>query len=272
MAETHASLCYGKAYFTDVVNRGLEICRLSCGGHGFGEYSGLPSICKEFSANVTYEGENSVMYLQVARYVMKSFKASVIKKKRDLLNTVKYLNSIDYYRASKCTVPEGRPDLWTIEEVRLLLGKSVCHLIDYVYERQLLNEGGSKQVTNDKIVGIRLIELAIAHCVYNTYACFEETVVKLPDERIKKLLFELCMLYGIGNILARPNYLAESSGIEPHHLESLRARMQTLLKALRPHVIGLVDGFGLPDSCLRSPLTTAAQPYEVPNTLSSGRT
>jgi hypothetical protein len=54
----------------------------------------MPSICKDFAANVTYEGENSVMYLQVVRYVMKSYKASVIKKKRDLLNTVKYLNSI----------------------------------------------------------------------------------------------------------------------------------------------------------------------------------
>jgi predicted nuclease of restriction endonuclease-like RecB superfamily len=55
------------------------------------------------------------MYIQVARYVMKSYKASVIKKKRNLMNTVKYLNSIEYYRNNKCLVPENRPELWTIE-------------------------------------------------------------------------------------------------------------------------------------------------------------
>lgn len=115
MNETHAALCYGKAYFSEVAARGMEICRLSMGGHGFAEYSGLPSLIKEYTPNVTHEGENSIMYLQVARYVMKSFKASVIKKKRDLLNTVKYINSIEFYRNNKCSVPEGRGDLWTIE-------------------------------------------------------------------------------------------------------------------------------------------------------------
>jgi acyl-CoA oxidase len=79
----------------------------------------------------------------------------------------------------------------------------------------------------------------------------------MPDEHIKNILFGLCMVYGISNIIARSNFLIESAGIEPHHLESLRARLQSLLKSLRPHVMGLVDGFGLPDSCLRSALVTS---------------
>lgn len=52
--------------------RDLEICRLACGGHGFSHYSGMPSLVQTYSANVTYEGENTVMYLQVARYLMKA--------------------------------------------------------------------------------------------------------------------------------------------------------------------------------------------------------
>lgn len=73
MAETHATLCSGKAYSSDVVHRGLEICRLSCGGHGFSQYSGLPAIVADYAGNITYEGENTVMQLQAARYVLKCF-------------------------------------------------------------------------------------------------------------------------------------------------------------------------------------------------------
>jgi acyl-CoA oxidase len=64
-----------------VTVRGLEISRLACGGHGFSQYSGLPSIIKEYSPNITHEGENTVMYLQVARYIIKCFDNSIVKKK-----------------------------------------------------------------------------------------------------------------------------------------------------------------------------------------------
>lgn len=49
MAETHNCLCLGKALSTDITIRDIEICRLACGGHGFSQYSGLPSLLTEFS-------------------------------------------------------------------------------------------------------------------------------------------------------------------------------------------------------------------------------
>lgn len=72
MKETHNCLCVAKALFTELCLRGMEICRLACGGHGFSQYSGLPHIIQQFSPNVTLEGENTVLYLQLARYVMKA--------------------------------------------------------------------------------------------------------------------------------------------------------------------------------------------------------
>ena len=44
MAECHACLCYSKAYYTDEIERGFEILRRACGGHGFSHYSGLPNL------------------------------------------------------------------------------------------------------------------------------------------------------------------------------------------------------------------------------------
>uniref|UniRef100_A0A182ERS4 ACOX domain-containing protein n=1 Tax=Onchocerca ochengi TaxID=42157 RepID=A0A182ERS4_ONCOC len=53
---------------------GIEQCRLACGGHGFSLASALPEIYSFAVAGCTYEGENIVMLLQVARFLMKTVK------------------------------------------------------------------------------------------------------------------------------------------------------------------------------------------------------
>ena len=47
--------------------RHAEICRLACGGHGYLLYSGLPGLYTALNAGCTYEGDNDVLFLQVAR-------------------------------------------------------------------------------------------------------------------------------------------------------------------------------------------------------------
>ena len=44
-----------------------QTCRRRCGGHGYSVFSGIPMIYKWATAGQTYEGENTVMWLQTAR-------------------------------------------------------------------------------------------------------------------------------------------------------------------------------------------------------------
>lgn len=68
---THALLAGGKAYSSYFVLKSAEWSRLSCGGHGFAHYSGMPAIYLESAPNVqqmlifkvTLEGENQIMFL-----------------------------------------------------------------------------------------------------------------------------------------------------------------------------------------------------------------
>lgn len=41
---------------------------MACGGHGYSRCSGIPDIYVTFTPSCTYEGENTVMMLQTARY------------------------------------------------------------------------------------------------------------------------------------------------------------------------------------------------------------
>jgi acyl-CoA oxidase len=46
---------------------GIEVARRTCGGHGYSALSGLPRLFASYVQNVTWEGDNNVLYLQVGR-------------------------------------------------------------------------------------------------------------------------------------------------------------------------------------------------------------
>ena len=56
----HLSSGY-KAVYTRLAKDGMEIVRQSCGGAGFSQYSGIPTLCEEYAPNVTFEGDNTLM-------------------------------------------------------------------------------------------------------------------------------------------------------------------------------------------------------------------
>lgn len=54
----------------------IEECRFACGGHGYMTSSSFPNIYGTLTAAVTYEGENTVLLLQTARYVCEDQKST----------------------------------------------------------------------------------------------------------------------------------------------------------------------------------------------------
>ena len=66
----------------------------ACGGHGFSYYSGLPHLMNDTFADMILEGENSIMALQVARFLLKCARL-VFKGTPELLKgSVKYISKI----------------------------------------------------------------------------------------------------------------------------------------------------------------------------------
>lgn len=61
-----------KACFTRITYDGIDLIRQSCGGAGFSAFSGLPLIQSDFAPNTTLEGDNTVMFQQVAKLIFKT--------------------------------------------------------------------------------------------------------------------------------------------------------------------------------------------------------
>lgn len=69
--------CCLKAVASSDGATGIEQLRLACGGHGYMDASNLPGTYGLVTAVCTYEGENTVLLLQTARYLMKAWRQAV---------------------------------------------------------------------------------------------------------------------------------------------------------------------------------------------------
>lgn len=89
LPEMHALSCCLKAICSTDAAAGVEICRMSCGGHGYMDSSNFPTIYGMATAACTYEGENTVMLLQTSRYLVKMYAQALAGEK--LAPTIAYL-------------------------------------------------------------------------------------------------------------------------------------------------------------------------------------
>lgn len=69
-------------------------------------------------------------------------------------------------------------------------------------------------------------------------------------------------MFGVNFLLSHINPAAEGGFISSAQTRSLFDLKEALLKKLRPDLIGIVDGFGIPDKFIRSALISG-NPYEV---------
>lgn len=69
LADLHATSCGLKALASTTAAEGLEMCRRTCGGHGYSSFSGIGSWYADYLPTITWEGDNYMLTQQVARYV-----------------------------------------------------------------------------------------------------------------------------------------------------------------------------------------------------------
>lgn len=91
LPELHAIACCLKAVCTNEATQAVQTCRLSCGGHGYLNSSGFNDIYGSVTAAQTYEGENTVLFLQTARYLIKAWNQA--QTGEQLTPTVAYLKN-----------------------------------------------------------------------------------------------------------------------------------------------------------------------------------
>ncbi|XP_048781300.2 peroxisomal acyl-coenzyme A oxidase 1-like [Ostrea edulis] len=243
--QLHA-VCAGlKAFSTWDCTAGIETCRLCCGGHGYSHASGLPKLYVFYTPGCTYEGENNVMMLQVARFLMKIYPD--IKKGAMLHKFVQHLG-VDLSQKS-CMTEEVTIDclVKAYEHRAARLVKEAASQIE-----NLQRSGKSRQSAWNASTVV-LTWAAKAYCHTFVVRTFCDTVSNADvDKHTKDVLIVLCKLYAVHGIVENLGEFIQDGFLSPRQVSILQTKLAELLAELRPNVVALVDAFDYPDRVLDS--------------------
>ncbi|KAM9770017.1 peroxisomal acyl-coenzyme A oxidase 1 isoform 1-T1 [Menidia menidia] len=255
LPELHALSAGLKAFTTWETNSGIEVCRMSCGGHGYSRSSALPDIYVEFTPTCTYEGENTVMMLQTARYLVKSYRQA--KEGQQLSGIVSYLNESQHRRLQPQAVA-ARPtvvdinDLNSLVEVYKLRAAILVEMAAKSIQQELQRRKSQEDAWNSS--AIDLVRASDAHCHYVVVKVFAEKLGEISDTAIHSVLSTLTLLYTMNGIAKNSGDFLQAGLLSVPQVLQVSIRIKELLSQLRPNAVALVDAFDIHDKKLNSVL------------------
>eukprot|EP00069_Balaena_mysticetus_P007714 bmy_19372T0 len=282
----HCTLCFNlhalsagmKALVSDFCMQGAELCRRACGGHGYSKLSGLPSLVTRVTASCTYEGENTVLYLQTARFLVKSYlQAQESTSQRSLPQSVAYLTAPHLARCPAQKVADFlHPELYTTAWAHVAARQpgNKCHpslphlfkkqnlfslafrlIKDSVHHLQTLMQSGADRHEAWNQTTVIHLQATKAHLYYVTVKIFTEALEKLENQpAIQQVLKRLCDLYALHGIMTNTGDFLHDGFLSGAQIDMARKAYLDLLLLIRKDAILLTDAFDFTDQCLNSAL------------------
>ncbi|XP_036610462.1 peroxisomal acyl-coenzyme A oxidase 1 isoform X1 [Trichosurus vulpecula] len=255
LPELHALTAGLKAFTSWTANSGIEACRMACGGHGYSHCSGLPNIYVTFTPACTFEGENTVMMLQTARFLMKSY--DQVHSGKLVGGTMSYLNDLVSQRiqpqqvaAWPAVVDINSPDS-LVEAYKRRAARLVETAARNLQAEMKLRK--SKDVAWN-LTSVDLVRASEAHCHYVVVKLFAGNLSKIEDKSIQTVLKNLCLLYALYGISQNSGDFLQGGILTESQLTQVNQRVKELLMIIRPDSAALVDAFDYQDFTLGSVL------------------
>lgn len=242
LASLHAISCCLKAVCTNETTEAVHNLRLACGGHGFLVSSGFSDIFKFVTAAQTYEGVNTVLLLQTARYLIKSWGQAL--KGESLPASVAYLTK--YVNGS-----QRKPWNGSLESILEAFEAAAAGKLALAFKhlQKRMKNHTLEEATN--LTGNELTKVAEMHCyVYLLQSALTsfKTAIKSASPALGQVLSDVLELYFIDTTLHLLGFLLQFNNITSDDIEALEIRLDECLAKLRNNAIGLVDGFDIPDT------------------------
>ncbi|KAL9246857.1 hypothetical protein vseg_020344 [Gypsophila vaccaria] len=249
LPEVHACTAGLKCVTTSATADGIEECRKMCGGHGYLVSSGLPELFTAYVPACTYEGDNTVLLLQVARFLMKI--VPKLGSGEPLVGTIAYMGRVERLTQSRCNVQKAEdwlnPDV-VIEafEARSIRMSLACAQNLSRFSDQ---DEGFLELSTD------LVGAALAHCQLIVVSKFIEKLQQdIPGDGVKEQLQTLCSIYALSLVNKHLGDFLATDCITPMQGSLVQDLLRSLFSKVRPNAVALVDAFNHTDHFLGSTL------------------
>ncbi|KAL1316042.1 peroxisomal acyl-coenzyme A oxidase 1 [Arachis duranensis] len=249
LAEAHACTAGLKSLTTSATADGIEECRKLCGGHGYLNSSGLPELFAVYAPACTYEGDNYVLLLQVARHLMKT--VSQLDSGNKPTGTTAYLGQVEKLLQYRSDVQ--RAEDWLEPNVLLKAFEARAAWLSVACAQNLSKftnpEDGFQALSAD------LAEAAVAHCQLIVVSKFLEKLQQdIPGKGVKQQLQVLCGVYALFLLHMHLGEFLSAGCITPKQGSLANEQLRSLYSQVRPNAIALVDAFNYTDHYLGSVL------------------
>uniref|UniRef100_A0AAF5D072 Acyl-coenzyme A oxidase n=1 Tax=Strongyloides stercoralis TaxID=6248 RepID=A0AAF5D072_STRER len=241
LGDLHALSCGLKAIVSFETAQGIEQCRLACGGHGYSEASGLPQLYTFAVGGCTYEGENIVMLLQVAKILMKLVKN--IKNGTEYLkrDSEKTSNFKDYKTASGEDIIKDFENI-ARNQIFLCYEKFNNTLKEFTYE-EAVNR-----------TGIEMCKATRLHVKLYLIKNFYTKLTIIEDYDVRKVVMSLWKLYAFDMLSHLSGALKYNNYMNDKQIKNIKEGIYYYLNEIRPNAVGIVDSFNMSDRELHSVL------------------
>ncbi|OBS73368.1 hypothetical protein A6R68_12045 [Neotoma lepida] len=241
LPELHALTAGLKAFTTWTANAGIEECRMACGGHGYSHSSGIPNIYVTFTPACTFEGENTVMMLQTARFLMKIY--DQVHSGKLVGGMVSYLNDLPSQRIQpqQVAVWPTVVDINSLDSLTEAYKLRAARLVEIAAKN--LKTHMSHRKSKEVAWNLTSVDLVRAN-----------KLSKIQDKAAQAVLRNLCFLYSLYGISQKGGDFLEGNIITGAQLSQVNSQILELLTLIRPNAVALVDAFDFKDMALGSVL------------------
>ncbi|XP_042411979.1 peroxisomal acyl-coenzyme A oxidase 1-like [Zingiber officinale] len=247
LPEAHACTAGLKSLTTSVTADGIEECRKLCGGHGYLCSSGLPELFAVYVPACTYEGDNIVLLLQVARFLMKTI--SQLGTGKQPVGTTAYMGRIQHLMQSKCDVLTAEDWLKPSVILEAFEARAIRMAVKCAKDISQFpsQEDGFHELSAD------LMEAAIAHCQLIIVSKFIDKVQEdIQGRGVKEVLQILCSVYALSLVHKHLGDFITTGYITPKQGALANEKLRSQYSQLRLNAVALVDAFNYTDHYLGS--------------------
>lgn len=249
LPEAHACTAGLKSLTTSATADAIEECRKLCGGHGYLSSSGLPELFAVYIPACTYEGDNTVLLLQVARFLMKT--VSQLGSEKQPVGSTAYMSRAEHLMQCRCSAQ--RVEDWLKPDVVLEAFEARALRMSVACAQNLGKfsnpEEGFAELSAD------LAEAAIAHCQLIVVSKFIEKLQQdISGKGVKQQLQTLCFVYSLHLLHKHRGDFLSTGCITPKQASLANEQLRSLYSQVRPNAIALVDAFNYTDHYLGSVL------------------
>lgn len=260
-----------KAIATQHATDTIQACRQACGGLGYLSENRFAQLKADTDIFTTFEGDNTVLLLQVAKSLLSGFAADF--NSLDLRGMAGFVTSrvvdtvlevttartawerirdlVDRDEASPTTGLRNRD--WQLAMVAWREEHVLAALAARMEQARDADEETAFAVYLD--CQTHMVEAARAHMDRRVLEAFA-MAVEDADHPVGDVLNTLCDLYALSTIEANRGWYQEHQRLSGSRAKAVQRTVDDLCDELAPTAGDLVDAFAIPDQVLAAPIAT----------------